>query len=248
MHRLGLLVAPLLALALVFDASAQVMQSASYRIQNDSINIGGGLGSSTSYVFESTVGEVATGHASSTNYGLSAGYQGMQETYLALTSVSDVALTPSIGGVTGGTSNGSTSMTVTTDNYAGYTLTIAASSSPAMISGTDAIADYTTASADPEFTFSVAAGSAELAFSPEGTDVTSRFKDNGASCNTGSSETGLACWDGLSTTPKTIAGSASSNHPSGTATLIRFRVGIGSAAVQTPGTYIATTTVTALPL
>lgn len=248
MHRLGAFVIPFILLAVVFDASAQVMQSPSYRIQNDSINVGGGLGSSTNYVLESTAGEVATGRGSSTNYEVSAGYQGMQEAYLALSGAADVVLNPALGGITGGTSNGSTSVTVTTDNYAGYSLSITASSSPAMVSGSNVISDYVPAGANPDYTFAVGAGASVFAFSPEGADVSTRFLDNGIICGIDSGETTLSCWDGPSTTPVTIAQRTSANHPLGTNTLIRFRVGIGSAAMQAPGTYIATTTVTALPL
>jgi hypothetical protein len=230
--------------------SAQVMQSTSYRIQSDSINVGGVFSTSSSYRLEDTTGEVATGLGTSTTYNLSAGYQSMQEVYLSLSSIADVTLTPAIGGVSGGTSNGSTTMTATTDNPAGYQLTIQASSSPAMQQdgGSSNIDDYAPSGADPDFSFTTDVTESHLAFSPEGTDIDSRYKDNGSSCNTGSGDTALACWDGLSTTPRTIVNRTSPNHPSGTETTIRFRVGIGSSVIQPEGTYIATTTVTLLPL
>ena len=226
---------------------AQVMQSSNYQIQSDSINVGGGYGTSSNYGVESTVGEVATGYSSSTSYGLDAGYQ-QGAFYLALSGVSDVVMAPDLGGLTGGTSDGATTVTVTTDNYAGYTLTIAASTSPAMQSASANIPDYTPGGASPDYSFSNIANESQFGFSPEGTDITSRYKDNGVdTCNTGSSDTASRCWDGLSTTPATIASRTIANHPSGTATTVRFRVGVGSSAAQAAGTYVATTTITALP-
>jgi hypothetical protein len=223
------------------------MQSTNYRIQSDSVNIGGGFASSTNYSEESTVGEVATGFATSTNYALDAGYQ-QGDFYLAISAVGDVVMTPTIGGVTGGASDGSTSVTVTTDNYAGYTLSIVASTSPAMQSGSATIPDYTPSGASPDYTFANTASESQFGFSPEGGDIASRYKDNGINaCNTGSSDTASRCWDGLSTTPTTIASRASANQPGGTETTLRFRVEVGSGAAQKEGTYVATTTVTALP-
>lgn len=225
--------------------SAQVMQSTNYRIQDDSINIGGGHASSSNYVLEDTMGEIATGDASSTNYVVRAGYQQMQESYLSLNAIADVTLTPSLGGVTGGISNGSTTIIATTDNYAGYQMTITASQDPAMQdANSHTISDYTPSGGNPDFSFSTSATQAHLGFSPEGTDIISRFKDNGASCNTGSGDTAQACWDGLSTTPQAFASRSSANHPTGTETTIRFRVGIGGSVSQPVGTYTATTTVT----
>jgi len=104
------------SLALTF---AQVRTSSSYQLQSDSINFGGGLSTSTNYSLESTAGEIATGPADSTSYSLRAGYQQMQEVFLSLTGGQNVSLSPSIGGLTGGTSNGSTSVVVLTDSRVG---------------------------------------------------------------------------------------------------------------------------------
>jgi len=244
-------VSSVVAVALIFlsmqIAVAQVMQSASYRIQSDSINFGGGLSTSSSYTLESTGGEIATGESSSATYNLKAGYQQMQEVYIALSGVTNVIMTPSIPGVSGGTANGSTTVTVTTDSPSGYQLTVEATGTPAMQKGSDTIADYVPAG-DPDFSFITGVADSHFGYTPEGVDVVQRFLDDGGSCNTGSLETALACWDGLSTTVEAIALAGGANHPSGATTTIRFRVGIGGSVLQAPGTYVATTTLTALPL
>ncbi len=227
---------------------AQVMQSASYRIQSDSINFGGGFSSSTNYNLESTGGEVATGESSSLSYGMRAGYQQMNEVYISLAGFGAVALSPSIPGITGGTSNGSTTVTVTTDSLSGYQLQVSSSQSPAMQKGVDSIADYIPSGLVPDLTFVTGASNSHFGFSPEGVDIVTRYKDNGATCSVGSTDTSLACWDGLSTSQRTVASRTSANHPSGSTTTLNFRVGIGGSVSQASGTYLATTTLTALPL
>jgi len=231
----------------VYDASAQVMQSSNYRILNDSINVGGGFGSSSNYALESTVGEIGTGEGSSASYQLSAGYQ-MADSYLALSVIDNVNLSPDIGGVTGGESNGSTIATTTTDNSGGYQMTITASSTPAMQSTSATIADYVPAGSEPDYDFTFSASQAYFGFSPEGTDIAARYKNSGTTCGSGSSDDTLSCWDGLSTTPTVIARRTSSNHPNGIPTTVRFRVGVGGSVSQLPGTYIATTTITVTAL
>ncbi len=243
------LVGTSLMLVSVFVAGAQTMQSTNYRIQSDSINVGGGLGTSTNYGIESTVGEVATGDSDSTSYGIRAGYQQMVNAFISITDTDTISLTPQLPGITGGESNGSTTVTVTTDSSAGYQLLISAESSPALTKGGDSIADYVPDTSEPDYTFAYAAGEAFFGYSPSGSDVVDRFRDDGVSlCNTGSFETALACWDGLSTTQETIAQRTSANTPLGSTTTIYFRVGIGGGSAQPPGIYTATTTLTAVPL
>lgn len=226
---------------------AEVRSSTNYQLQSDSINFGGGLSTSTNYVQESTFGEVGTGKVTSTNYNLYGGYQQMQEVYLALTSPGDVTMSPSIAGIIGGTSNGSATVTVTTDNPAGYRLTYQAQNTPAMQSSLYNIDDYDEG-ADADYAFAVVVNQARFGFSPSGVDIVTAFKDNGALCGLGTLDTALACWAGLSTTPIDVAQGAGSNHPSGATTTLNFRVGVGSGAGVLTGLYTATTTLTALPL
>lgn len=227
---------------------AQVRQSTSYQIHSDSVNTGGALSSSANYSLEDTTGEQATGLSDSTSYSMRAGYQQMQEIYLAISSpASDVSMSTSIGGLTGGTAVGSTAVKVTTDNAAGYQLLIAASADPAMQSGSASLADYVPAG-DPDFTFVTNASDAHFGFSPEGEDIAQRFHDLAGVCNAGTGDTVDACWDGLTTSNAEIARRTNANHPNGSTTTIKFRVGVGSSAHPAPGTYVATSTVTVLPL
>lgn len=230
--------------------NAQVMSSSNYQIQSDSVNFGGGNSTSTNYQLEATGGEIATGDSSSASFEMRAGFQQTLGSYIALSAAGDVDLSPAIPGISGGFSNGSTTITVITDSIGGYELTIEAENSPAMQSGANTIADYAPSGADPDYTFTTGTADAHFGFTPEGADVTQRFLDDGASaCNEpAGTDTADQCWDGLSTTAKTIAVGSGSNHPVGTETEVKFRIGIGGSVVQPIGTYVATTTVTAISL
>jgi hypothetical protein len=243
----AVLLTPLL-LASLSLSFAQVMQSGNYRIQSDSINFGGGFSTSTNYTLESTGGEIATGESSSASYKLKAGYQQMQEVYLSMSGFGAVTLSPSIPGISGGFSNGSTTVTIVTDSPSGYELLISSPSSPAMVKGGDSIADYVPGGAVPDFTFTTDAADAHLGYTPEGVDIVTYFRDNGSVCGTGGADASLSCWEGLSTTNRQVAQSQNPNHPNGATTTLNFRVGIGGSVYQPSGTYVATTTITALPL
>lgn len=235
-------------LVIVTNASlAQVMTSGSYQIESDSINVAGGFASSTNYQLETTVGEQATGESSSNSYLTRAGFQQMQGSYIAITAGAPVTMSPSIPGVAGGAATGSTAVTVTTDSLAGYELTIAAANDPAMQSETAVIADYAPSGGTADFNFTTGSADAHFGFTPEGSDIIDRFLDSGGVCGSGSDTTDR-CWDGVSTSPQVIARGGSANHPSGTETTIKFRVEVGGSVIQEPGVYVATTTLTALPL
>ncbi len=226
---------------------AQVRSSTNYQLQSDSINAGGGYSTSTSFIQESTVGEVGTGPSASTNFGVQAGYQQTLSTFLSISTTGDVLMDNDIFGLSGGESNGSTTVTVITDNPAGYQLTIEAENDPAMQNGVNSIADYD-AGAEPDFSFVYASNEALLGLTPEGVDIVSDFLDNGSSCAVGSGNVSLACWEGLSTTALLVAEGSGANNPAGATTTLHFRVGVGGSAGVIAGVYIATTTVTALPL
>jgi hypothetical protein len=226
---------------------AQTRSSSNYQIQSDSINVGGGYSSSTNYQQESTAGEVATGRSTSTSYSLRAGYQQMQAVFLSLAGAVDITMDTALGGLTGGTSNGAGTYTVITDSPAGYQFTIEALTAPAMQKGPDSIPDYDDGGvADAIFT--VGATEALFGYTVDGIDTSQYFLDAAGTCGSGATDSSFACWTGLSTAPRTVAQSAAANQPGGATTTVHFRVGIGGNASVIAGEYVATTTVTALPL
>jgi hypothetical protein len=226
----------------------QAMSSSNYSLQSDSVNFGGGYSSSSSYQLESTAGEIATGQSTSTSYQLRAGYQQMQEVYIALTVPAPVDMSPSLPGVTGGTSSGfSSEAIVVTDSTSGYTLSVRAEGSPAMQSAQDSIADYAPAGAVPDYEFALAPTDAVFGFTPEGSDIALRYQDSGGVCGVAGGDTLSRCWDGLSTSSVKIAQGAGANHPNGATTTLRFAVGLGGMIAVPPGIYVATTTLIAVP-
>ena len=227
-------------------AWAYVMSSTDYQIQNDSINMGGGLSNSASYVSQSTLGEIGSGSSTALSYKLNAGYQQMDSVTISLTLPSSVTMTPSIDGSVGGVADGSASLNVKTNSANGYTMQIKASTAPALQSGAHSFADYATAASDPDYAWSVGASATGFGFTPEGGDIVTRYKDNGLACNqAGGGDIANHCWDHLSTSYNTIAQSATGNLPSGSATTIKFQVEAGPSAAQPAGAYTATVSATA---
>lgn len=244
----ALIMLPLFFLGYGCYVFAESMQSSGYKIQSDSINVGGVRQTSDNYQSEDTIGEMSTGLSSSNNYALHAGYQQMQEVYISLSvSTSSIIMNPAIGGVSGGQSNGSTSATVITDSSSGYSLTVKASTTPAMATSTGSFADYTTQTADPDFSWSILSTASEFGFTPEGTDIVQKFKDNGVdTCNAGSSDSVDYCWYNFSSSSEMIAQKYTSNYPTGTATDLKLKAESGTSHIQTVGQYQATITITAV--
>ncbi len=237
----------LITLFSVTPVLAYMMSSTNYRIQFDSINTGGGMGTSTNFKIEDTVGEVATGNSSSTSYNLYAGYQNMdQNTTLSITAPSSVVLLPSIGGLTGGTADGQSAVAVSTNGSSGYSLYVNASSNPALASASSSFNNLSTTNNTPNFNWQVPATSSAFGFTPEGTDIVTRFRDSGPSCNqVAGSDSAFRCWDYLPINILQISQSAASNYPSYTTTTLYLRAESGTQNVQAPGSYSASIVVTA---
>lgn len=229
------------------SAFGQVMSSSNFSLQSDSVNFSGGYATSSSYTLEATVGEIATGLSGSASYQLRAGYQQLQEIYLALTMSDLVELSPSLPGITSGTSTGAVTTRVTTDNLAGYILAITTENDPAMQSAAGTIADYTPASSVPDFSFTFLPTEAVFGFTVEGSDIATRFQDNSSICGVAGGDTVNRCWDGLATSSKTIAVGTTSNHPGGATTTVHFQVGLGGMITVPAGIYVATSTLIAIP-
>lgn len=227
---------------------AYVASSTNYRLEVDSVNFGGGLSTSTNYNLEDTAGEIGSGDLSGTNYDLSAGYQAMlTDTFVSVSEPSDITLSGTITTASGGEATGSSAWKITTNSSGGYTLSILASTDPALQSGANSFDDYTPAGAAPDYDWTVASADSAFGFSPEGGDVVTRFKNNGSSCNqAGGSVTSGYCWDGFSTSNTSIASASSGNNPTGATTTVNLKAEAGSSASQATGSYSATITITAL--
>jgi len=157
----------------------------------------------------------------------------------------------SIGGLTGGTTNGVTQVAVTTNNLTGYNMTIQASSTVGMIgnaSSTNNIPVYASTTL-PDYNFNVPVNKAYFGYTVNAStsaDVVQAFKYSGTTCNTGSTVDSAHCWT-AATTSFQIINRSLPTPSTGATTTLNFRVIINSNPnpVIPNDTYVATTTLTA---
>lgn len=239
-------------------ALSYVMSSNDFRVQFDSVNFGGGYGNSSDYNLQDTLGEIGTGFSSGTDFGLGAGYQQMSLNYLALGVNADTVNLANISGLTGGTSSGSVTWTVTTDNTAGYTLSVKAVSTPALVcvsggcaAGSDHLGDYAPVTpGTPDYNWAILSTTSSFGYTSEGSDIVSKFKnedDDDYACGVPSEDAVDRCWYGFSTVNEAVAQSVASNHPVGATTTLKFQAEAGSSRLQSLGNYQAQIIVTAVP-
>ena len=172
-----------------------------------------------------------------------------------VTPVSNLTLSPSLGGLTGGTAIGAVQFEIRSADALGYVVTLAASSSVGMIglsSSTNSIPAYVPATTGiPDYTFTVPAHKAYFGYSVMATntpDVVPLFLSNGSSaCNTGSNNIYGTCWLNASTTAITILNRTSVTPNSGATSSLDFQVTIqpNPSPVIPDDSYVATTTLTA---
>lgn len=167
--------------------------------------------------------------------------------------VNDVTMSPTIaGGITGGTSNGATQVVVNTNNSAGYNMTIAFSSTTAMIldGGGGVINNYAPASTTvPDYNFA-AETFAQFAYTvvaSTSADLDPSFRDNGSACGVSTGNTAGTCWFDPDDAAEVIINTTSETALSGSTSTVAFRVNLPSnpSPVVPTGFYTATATLTA---
>lgn len=236
---------------------AAVMQSDNYKIQFDSLNVGGTRQTSENYISEDTIGEIATGESSSANYNLFAGYQQMNRTYISISDGANVSMSSMSS--TNSTSTGSTFWTVITDNLAGYKLEIAASATSTCTyylcnnSSGESFSDYAEASGTTPETWNTASGRYEFGFSAYGIDAPTGTWGTAKDCGSGTTINQNQKYRGFNNStdsgPETvqIASRSSRTDSSGISTYFCLAA-VQSNTYAPSGTYTATTTATATAL
>lgn len=210
------------------------------------------LGVSTFFAFEPSVGRSSVENFTVT--------QTISGAISFLASTSPVVMQGTLDGLSGGTSWGTTTSRVRTNNSLGYSMTLAFASTAPMIrnGGGGYISGYVyatntstypsgfdTSPANSQFGFSVNASNTE--------EVSSVFKGNGTTlCGSanGSTFVNNNCWRGSSATSTQATLLISSTAPtpsSGSTTTVQFRITIpnNSSPVVSDGVYTATATLTA---
>jgi hypothetical protein len=168
-------------------------------------------------------------------------------TGIAISSPSDITMTAL--STTQNTAVGSAAWTVTTNNAAGYTLTLFASSAPAMArsGGGGNIADYTPGTPETPETWSVASGAVEFGFSAFGSHVPTGTWGTDADCIAAADVPSATLnWRDFDLTGSAdqIATSASATSTSGTASTMCVATEQDTLFAAS-GTYSATITATA---
>lgn len=150
-----------------------------------------------------------------------------------------------IGGATGGTRFGSTTVAVTTNDSSGYTLDIRFESANGMEHETlgDFISYYGTTT--PDYTMGLGVANSAFAYSVSSTNQVSAFDNNGSSCGAGTTKSIDNCFriHGTPTADSTIVDSSSSATDE--ETIIGFQVQVAGGSGLSNGFYYATTTLTA---
>jgi hypothetical protein len=155
-----------------------------------------------------------------------------------------------ISGISGGSAEGTATCTVRTNDLSGYTLKIAASTTPAMVHD-DGLTQYFFGDHQPgvnlpEYAWSNAVNTSTFGFAASSSDVVQNMKNGGAACDTGSLISNDQCFRGfIGTTQINVASSTTKTTTDGTDTVFRFKAAVGASVGQATGYYHATTTITA---
>jgi hypothetical protein len=151
-------------------------------------------------------------------------------------------------GVAQNSAVGTTTWTVITNDVAGYTLSVNATNTPAMKTGSASVADYQT-TGTPN-TWSVSSGNAAFGYSAFGTDVPTGTWGTGALCSGASGPNATSTtlkYEGFTTSPFQVASRAATTTPSGIATTVCYAVEQNNVFIPS-GTYTATIVATATGL
>ncbi len=163
---------------------------------------------------------------------------------VSITSPSNSTLSQSLGVAADG-AIGTTTWTVKTNSATGYTLTLNATNSPAMLAttGGNTIADYQTGT--PNF-WNATTGNAYFGYSVIGTDITAATWGSGSSCSGGNANATSTTlkYKGFTTSPFQVASRSSTTTPTGVDTTVCYAVEQKNFYIPA-GTYQATIVATA---
>lgn len=165
---------------------------------------------------------------------------------ITITSPADTVMSTSLG-VAANTAIATTTWNVKTNNNLGYSLTVAASTNPAMqVSATQVINDF--ASSTPALWSTLPSGRSEFGYSAFGTDVSTATYGTGSSCGATSTPSTSLKYRGFTTSASpTIATRSATTTPSGIDTTICYAVEQKNVYIAS-GLYTATITATATTL
>ncbi|MEN9405590.1 MAG: hypothetical protein RLY47_549 [Candidatus Parcubacteria bacterium] len=163
---------------------------------------------------------------------------------ISITSPADVPMSQNLG-VSADTAVGTAVWNVKTNNAAGYTIAVKATTSPALVSGANSVADYTPGVAATPETWSVSSGSAEFGFSAFGSHISTGTWGTDSDCLAGANvpSAGLKYRD-FDTSDITIGSSNATTTTTGVDTTVCFAAEQDTVYIPS-GVYQATIVATA---
>ncbi len=170
---------------------------------------------------------------------------------ISISSPSDVNMTGTIYGMTGGTGDGSATWIVITSNAAGFNMSLKASTTPALMSGAFSFADYATG-AVPDYNWALTDNTtSEFGYTVEAetlADLDADFKDNGSNTcgGAGTLDTVNKCWFGFTSSNVQVVNRTGVTDAGGESEVVKFKAQSGSSHFQEEGDYVATITATAI--
>lgn len=173
------------------------------------------------------------------------------------TNASNVVMAPSIGGLTGGTSNGGTQFAIVSSNSTGYTVTAQSGTADGRMVGnassTNSIPGYVTSIAGvPDYNFTVPLNSARFGYAISASstgDIVPNFKWTGATCGGAGTNSDIThCWIAATSTTYTVINRSTPTGSSPATSTIAFRAQINAnpSPMIPNDTYTSTTTLTAV--
>lgn len=164
---------------------------------------------------------------------------------ISITNAPDINMSTALG-VAQNTAVGTSTWNVKTNNALGYTLAVKATATPAMVSGSNSIADYQTSSPN---TWSVTSGTAAFGYSAFGGDVPTATWGTGSTCSGASAHAVSTTlkYKGFTTSDVTIATKSATTTSSGVDSTVCFAVEQNNFFIPS-GTYKATIVATATTL
>ncbi len=168
---------------------------------------------------------------------------------LTITPASDVNMTGTIYGMTGGTGTGSATWTVKTSDTAGFNMTLQSDAANCLRNGANNFLDYSIATPHSYDWTAPAVSAFGFTVEPEtAADTVAAFLDNGSTtCGSGAVNGTDTCWSGFnSTTPISVINRTTQTDISGQDEVVKFKSQLITGNFLPEGDYVATITATAV--
>ena len=219
------------------------MTSQNFSVDQDVFGDSGGTASSANYSTDFTTGEAVIGFASSTNYGTNMGFWNITNYAISMSCPSSMAMAGITGYGKSDLTNNFVDCTIVTDNPAGYTLLVSASTTNMKNANGDTIGPYTPVTPLYPETWSVASNASEWGAKLGSNSTTYDITDWGSNDTYSGGK-----WHNASTSYLSFISRTSATTLLGDDEYIYFGAEVGAEKLQPSGTYSVDIILTAVTL